>query len=101
MKVLFVITSVPFAKDYTTITNLVKTLSLRGHEVHIFFSGNGVYYLIRPDARILSEYCTKISFCSHSTHQRGITAFPDWAQSSSTYNLSKSLGEYERVIVFN
>jgi len=101
MKVLFVITSVPFAKDFVSITNLVKTLSDRGHEVHIFFSGNGAYYLIRPDASILSRYAVKISFCSHSTNQRGINTNPDWAESSSTYSLSRSLKEYDKVIVFN
>ena len=101
MKVLFVITSVPFAKDYVTITNLTKSLASRGHEVHVFFSGNGAYYLIRPEAQSLSEHCTRISFCSHSSRQRGINIVPDWAESSSTYSLSKALPEYDRVIVFN
>jgi len=96
-----VITSVPFAKDWNTINNLTRKLREKGHEVHIFFSGNGVYYLIRPEAHLLSEHCTKISFCSHSSHQRGIDTVPDWAESSSTYNLSKSLSDYQRVIVFN
>ncbi len=101
MKILFVITSTPFAKDYNTIMNLLRTLRSRGHELHLFLSGNGAYYLVRPDALRLSEYCTKISFCSHSAHQRGVNAVPDWADSSSTYNMSRSLGDYDKVIVFN
>jgi len=76
MKILFVITSIPFAKDYNTIRNLVERLSKRGHEVHIFLSGNGVYYLIRPDAGLLSEYGAKVYFCSHSAHQRGVDRQP-------------------------
>ncbi len=101
MKILFVITSTPFAKDYNTILNLLKTLHSRGHELHIFLSGNGAYYLIRPDATTLSQYCARISFCSHSAHQRGVNSIPDWAESGSTYNMSRSLQEYDKVIVFN
>ncbi len=101
MKVLFVITSVPFAKDYSTITNLVERLSKKGHEVHVFLSGNGVYYLIRPDASVLSDYGARVYFCAHSAHQRGVDKQPKWAESSSTYNLSRMMGEFDKVIVFN
>ncbi len=101
MKVLIVVTSIPFAKDYNTITNLVKRFSQREHEVSIFLSGNGVYYLIRPDAKVLVDYGAKVYFCAHSAHQRGVEKIPDWAESSSTYNLSRMIGEFDKVIVFN
>ena len=101
MKVLFVITSVPYAKDYSTITNLVERLSKKGHEVHLFLSGNGVYYLIRPDAGVLSEFGAKVHFCAHSAHQRGVEKIPSWAESSSTYNLSRMMSEFDKIIVFN
>lgn len=101
MKVLLVITSVPFAKDYSTVTNLVRRLTGRGHDVSIFLSGNGVYYLIRPDASALADYGAEVFFCAHSAHQRGVDKLPEWAQSSSTYNLSRMMGEFDKVIVFN
>ncbi len=101
MRVLIVITSVPFAKDYSTITNIVKKLRERGHEVSLFLSGNGSYYLIRPDAGQFSEMGVKVYFCAHSAHQRGVDKLPSWAESSSTYNLSRMMGEYDKVIVFN
>ncbi|MDQ7082484.1 MAG: DsrE family protein [Aquificota bacterium] len=101
MKVLFVITSIPYAKDYNTVLNLVKKLREKDHEVVVFFSGNGVYYLIRPEARELSELGARVLFCSHSAHQRGVPTDVGWAESSSTYGLSQIIGEYDRVLVFN
>ncbi len=101
MKVLIVVTSVPFAKDYSTITNIVKKLRERGHEVSMFLSGNGAYYLLRPDASTLADYGVKVFFCAHSAHQRGVDKVPGWAESSSTYNLSRMMGEFDKVIVFN
>lgn len=101
MRVLIVITSVPFAKDYNTILNIAKKLRDKEHDVSIFLSGNGSYYLIRPDASQLSELGVKVYFCAHSAHQRGVDKLPGWAQSSSTYNLSRMMGEFDKVIVFN
>ncbi|WP_457599963.1 DsrE family protein [Hydrogenivirga sp.] len=101
MRFLIVVTSVPFAKDYSTITNLVERLTRKGHEVSIFLSGNGSYYLIRPDVGNLAELGVKIYFCAHSAHQRGVDRLPSWAESSSTYNLSRMMGEFDKVIVFN
>ncbi len=101
MKFLFVITSTPFSKDFNTVINLIENLRKRNHEVSIFLSGDGVYYLINPKAHILSELGVKVYFCSHSAHQRGIETPPKWAESSSTYNLSRMLGDFEKVIVFN
>ena len=101
MKVLFVITSVPFAKDYSTVTSLIRKLIERGHEVTVFLSGNGVYYLLRPDASEIAQLGVKVLFCAHSSHQRGVDKLPSWAESSSTYNLSRLMGEHDKVIVFN
>jgi len=101
MRVLFIITSVPFAKDYSTITNLIERLSRRGHTVSVFLTGNGVYYLIRPDVVAFREYAEKVYYCSHAAHQRGVSNQPPWAESSSTYNLSRMVEEFDRVIVFN
>jgi len=101
MRILFVITSIPFAKDYGTVTNLLRRLSERGHRASIFLTGNGVYYLIRPDAVALRDYAEKVYYCSHSAHQRGVEGHSSWAESSSTYNLSKMMEDFDKVIVFN
>ncbi len=101
MKVLIFITSVPYAKDYNTVKNLTKKLCEKGHEVVIFLSGNGVYYLLRPDAEELKNFGARILFCSHSAHQRGVKEAPKWAESSSTYNMSKMLKDFDKVLCFN
>ncbi len=100
MRVLIVITTVPFAKDFNTVSNLIKAFKEAGDEVSVFLAGNGAYYLQRPETAALSEMAS-FFFCSHSAHERGVKSVPDWANSSSTYNLSKMLSEYDRVIVFN
>ncbi len=99
MKFLFVISSSPFSKDYTTIYNLCRVLSEKG-SVTIFLVGNGVYYMIRPEVTHLKDYA-KIMYCAHSAHQRGVNNPPDIFESSSTYNLSRILSEFEKVIIFN
>ncbi len=100
MKFLFAVTSNPFAKDFSTILNLVKALSRKG-QVIIFFSGNGVYYLLRPETKSLSEFGARLLFCAHSAHQRGIENFPSYFESSSTYNFSKILPECDKLLAFN
>ncbi len=100
MKVLILITSVPFAKDYNTINNLVKHFNLAGDDVSIFLAGNGAYYLLRPEVEELSKKA-KFYFCAHSAHERGVKTLPPWAESSSTYNLSKMMEDFDKVIVFN
>jgi hypothetical protein len=100
MRILIVITSVPFAKDFNTIKNLIGRFAELGDEVSVFLAGNGSYYLLRPEVEELSKLA-KFFFCSHSAHERGVNSVPSWAESSSTYNLSKMMGEYEKVIVFN
>jgi len=100
MKFLFVITSNPFAKDFTTILNLVRALSKRG-EITMFFSGNGAYYITRPESKVFKELGARLLYCAHSAHQRGIEKALDFFESSSTYNLSKILPEYDKVLVFN
>ncbi len=99
MKFLFVISSNPFSKDYGSVYNLAKFLSKKG-SVTIFLVGNGVYYMIRPEATQLKDYA-KIMYCAHSAHQRGVNNPPDIFESSSTYNLSRMLSEFEKVIIFN
>lgn len=101
MKVLIFITSVPYAKDYTTIKNLTKALREKGHEVVLFLSGNGVYYLQRPDAQELHLYGAKVMFCAHSANQRGVKEIPSWAESSSTYSLSQMMKEFDKILAFN
>ncbi|WP_024015105.1 DsrE family protein [Aquifex aeolicus] len=101
MKILLFITSVPFAKDYNTIRNLTKYLCESGHEVTIFLSGNGVYYLLRPDAEELKNFGARVMFCSHAAHQRGVKEFPEWAESSSTYSLSQMMKDFDKTICFN
>ncbi len=101
MKVLFVITSIPYAKDYNTVLNLIRKLRERNHEVTVFFSGNGVYYLIRPEAEEIAKLGARVLFCSHSANQRGVPTEVSWAESSSTYGLSQMIGGFDRVLVFN
>ena len=101
MRFLIVITSVPFAKDYNTIINIVRRLSQKGHEVSLFLSGNGSYYLLRPEAEEFGKLGVRVMFCAHSANQRGVDRLPPWAESSSTYNLSRLMGEFDKVIVFN
>lgn len=100
MKFLFIVTSNPFAKDYNTILRLVKELVKRG-EVTIFFSGNGVYYTVKPETKELKEMGVRLLYCAHSAHQRGIEKPLDFFESSSTYNLSRLIKEYDKVINFN
>lgn len=100
MKFLLVVTSNPFAKDYNTVVNLTREL-IRLGEVTLFFSGNGTYYTIRPETRELREMGARLLYCAHSAHQRGIEKALDFFESSSTYNLSRLIGEYDRVINFN
>lgn len=100
MRFLFVVTSNPFAKDFSTLLNLVKVLSKKG-DVAVFFSDNGVYYLTRPESKILKDLGARLLYCAHSAHQRGVLSHADFFESSSTYNLSKMLPEYDKVIVFN
>ncbi|MFN3976551.1 MAG: DsrE family protein [Aquificaceae bacterium] len=100
MKFLFIVTSNPFSKDYSTIVRLVEELVKRG-EVALFFTGNGVYYTIRPEARRLKEMGARLLYCAHSAHQRGIEKPLDFFESSSTYNLSRLIQDYDKVINFN
>jgi len=101
MRILLFITSVPFAKDYNTVRNLTKHLCESGHEVTIFLSGNGIYYLLRPEAEELKKFGARVMFCSHSAHQRGVKEHPQWAESSSTYSLSQMMKEFDKTICFN
>lgn len=100
MKFLFIVTSNPFSKDYNTLFNLVKELAKKG-EVTVFFSGNGAYYVIRPDTVGLKELGARLLYCAHSAHQRGIERALDYFESSSTYNLSRLLQDYDKVIGLN
>ncbi|GBC88400.1 hypothetical protein HRbin13_00522 [bacterium HR13] len=100
MRFLFVVTSNPFAKDFSTLLYLVNALSKHG-EVAIFFSGNGVYYLTRPETKKFKDAGVRLLYCAHSAHQRGIQTALDYFESSSTYNLSKMLPDYDKVLVFN
>jgi len=100
MRVLFVVSSNPFSKDYTTIFNLVKELVKKG-EVIIFFTGNGAYYTIRPETEELKKLGTRLLYCAHSAHQRGIKETLPFFESSSTYNLSRIMLECQKVLSFN
>jgi len=101
MKVLLFITSGPYAKDYNTVRRLTQTLTQRGHEVVLFLSGNGVYYLLRPDAEELKEFGARVLFCAHSAKQRGVRETPPWAESSSSYYLSQQMESFDKVLAFN
>lgn len=100
MKFLFVVTSNPFSKDFITVLNLTKQLIKKG-EVTLFFSGNGAYYTLRPETEEFRRLGARLLYCSHSAHQRGIERVPDFFESSSTYNLSRMMGEYDKVLNFN
>ncbi|MCS7170811.1 MAG: DsrE family protein [Aquificaceae bacterium] len=100
MRFLIIVTSNPFSKDYNTLLNLVRELTKRG-EVTLFFSGNGAYYTLRPDAKSFKDMGARLLYCAHSAHQRGIEKALDFFESSSTYNLSRFIQDYHKVINFN
>jgi len=100
VRVLFVISSLPFSGDFSTIYHLAKVLVDKA-DVEFFLTGNGVYYLTIPETEEFLKWGIKIYFCSHAAHQRGIKDVPDWAESSSTYNLSKLVQEADKVLSFN
>jgi sulfur relay (sulfurtransferase) complex TusBCD TusD component (DsrE family) len=100
MRFLFIVTSNPFAKDYNTIVRLVEELTKKG-EVVLFFTGNGAYYVIRPETKRLKDLGARLLYCAHSAHQRGIEKALEFFESSSTYNLSRLIQDYDRVINFN
>jgi len=100
MKFLFIVSSNPFAKDYSTILNLSKELVKRG-EVIMFFTGNGAYYITRPDTEEFKKLGIRLLYCAHSAHQRGIKDPLPFFESSSTYSLSKIMLECDRVLSFN
>lgn len=100
MKFLLIVTSNPFSKDYHTILNLIREFSKRG-EVTLFFSGNGAYYTVRPETKKFKELGARLLYCAHSAHQRGIEKVLEHFESSSTYNLSRLIQEYDKVLSFN
>lgn len=100
MKFLLLVTSNPFSKDYNTVFKLAKELKNHG-EVVIFFSGNGAYYTLRKECKELHDLGIRMLYCAHSVHQRGIEKPLDFFESSSTYNLSRMLPEFDKIIAFN
>ncbi|NPB06312.1 MAG: DsrE family protein [Aquificae bacterium] len=101
MRVLILVTSGPYAKDYNTVRELTRTLTAAGHEVVLFLSGNGVYYLLRPDAEELKRFGARVLYCAHSAKQRGVKEAPPWAESSSSYYLSQHAEEFHKFLAFN
>ncbi len=100
MKVLFFITSNPFSKDLNTIIKLIQALKSKEHFVSMFFSGNGVYWLLRQDIESFLKD-VEISYCAHSAKQRGVSPVISGAQSSSSYDIFRRMEEFDKVLAFN
>ena len=100
MKILFIMAKNPYSSDFNTLIKLSKAALNRGHKVKIFFISNGVYCLLKEELKNLKESGAEIYYCSHNAAQRGIKA-GDFAESNSTYGLSKMIKEVDKVIMLS
>ena len=100
MKILFIMAKEPYTHDFHSLIRLTEAALNRGHKVKIFFISNGVYCLLKKEIKELKEKGANIYYCSHNTTQRGVKP-EDFAESNSTYGLSKMIQEVDKVIMFS
>ena len=100
MKILFIMAKEPYTHDFNTLIRLSEAALNRGHKVKIFFISNGVYCLLKNEIKELKEKGADIYYCSHNTTQRGVKP-EDFAESNSTYGLSKMIKEVDKVIMLS
>ena len=100
MKILFIMAKEPYTLDFNSLVKLAEASLERMHTVNIFFVANGVYCLLKEEIKKLKEKGVGIYYCNHNAHQRGIKP-EEWAESNSTYGLSKFIKEADKVLIFN
>lgn len=100
MKILFIMAKEPYTHDFNTLIKLSNAGINRGHKIKIFFISNGVYCLLKEEIKKLKEKGAEIFYCAHNTTQRGIKP-EEFAESNSTYGLSKMIQEVDKVIMFS
>lgn len=100
MKILFIMAKEPYTHDFNTLIKLSEASLNRGHKVKIFFISNGVYCLLKKEIEELKEKGAEIFYCSHNTNQRGVKP-GEFAESNSTYGLSKMIQEVDKVIMLS
>ncbi len=97
MKLLIIMEREPFTHEFNTLIKLAEAGINRNHSVQIFFLGNGVYCLLKKEIKELTEKGVKVHYCNHNATQRGVKP-ESWAESNSTYGLSKLIKEADKVI---
>ena len=100
MKILFIMVSNPYSNDFNTLIKLSDAAINRSHNVRIFFMGNGLYSVVRPEVKELSDKGVKVYYCAHNAEQRKVKP-EEWAESSSMYGLAKLIKEADKVIILN
>jgi len=100
MNLLIILASNPYSHDFNTAIKLANASHDRNHKTKMFFMGNGIYSITRPEIKELSDKGVKIYYCAHNAEQRKITP-ESWAESSSMYGLSKLISESDKVIMLD
>lgn len=100
MNLLIVLASNPYSHDFNTAVKLARASLNRNHKTRIFFMGNGIYSVLRPEIKELYDNGAKIYYCAHNAQQRKIKP-EEWAESSSMYGLSKLVTEADKVIMLD
>ncbi|WP_457639442.1 DsrE family protein [Persephonella sp.] len=100
MNLLIVLASNPYSHDFNTAVKLADASLKRNHKVSIFFMGNGIYSILRPEIKELVDNGAKVFYCAHNAEQRKVKP-ESWAESSSMYGLSKLVSESDKVIMLD
>ncbi len=102
MKVLIIVTSNPFSKDFDSVYKLSKALVDKA-EVTIFLSGNGTYWLTYDMTKSFLDMGIRIIYCAHSARQRGVeeSIKSQSFESSSSYDMFRRISEFDKVVSFN
>lgn len=100
MNLLIIMASNPYSHDFNTAVKLAAASLERNHKTRIFFMGNGIYSIVRPEIKELVDKGAQVYYCAHNAEQRKIKP-EEWAESSSMYGLSKLITEADRVIMLS
>ncbi len=100
MKILYIMASNPYSNDFNSLVKFSRASLNRGHETYIFFMGNGLYSIVRPEIEELAKSGAKVYYCAHNAAQRKVQP-ESWAESSSMYGLSKLIKDANKVLIFD
>jgi tRNA 2-thiouridine synthesizing protein D len=100
MNLLIVLASNPYFHDFNTAVKMARASVKRNHKTKIFFMGNGIYSILRPEIKELADSGVKVYYCAHNAEQRKVKP-EEWAESSSMYGLSKLITEADKVIMLD